>query len=90
MIESNLVPPVSIENEIRWTIEERMEHYGIPGVSIAVIHNHEVVWSKAYGVMDKESKAPVTLNTLFQAGSISKPVASYGALSLVDKKEIDM
>ena len=90
MIESNLVSPVSIQNEIRWTIEERMEHYGIPGVSIAVIHNHEVVWSKAYGVMDKESKAPVTLNTLFQAGSISKPVASYGALSLVDKKEIDM
>jgi CubicO group peptidase (beta-lactamase class C family) len=67
-----------------------MEHYGIPGVSIAVISNHEVVWSKAYGVMDKESKEPVTLNTLFQAGSISKPVASYGALSLADKKEIDM
>ena len=53
LIETNLVPPVSIENDKRWTIEERMEHYGIPGVSIAVISNHEVVWSKAYGVMDK-------------------------------------
>lgn len=90
LIETNLVSPVSIENDKRWTIEERMAHYGVPGVSIAVINNHEIVWSKAYGVMDKESKEPVTLNTLFQAGSISKPVASYGALSLVDKKEIDM
>ena len=90
LIETNLVPPVSIENDIRWTIEERMKHYGIPGVSIAVINNHEIVWSKAYGIIDKESKEPVTLNTLFQAGSISKPVASYGALRLVDTKEVDM
>ena len=90
LIETNLVPPVSIEGEMRWTLEERMKHYGIPGVSIAVIEDYQVVWSKAYGVTDKETKEPVTLNTLFQAGSISKPVASYGALKLVDKKEIDM
>jgi len=90
LIESNLVPPVSIEGDMRWTIEERMKHYGIPGVSIAVIEDYQVVWSKAYGVIDKESKEPVTLNTLFQAGSISKPVASYAALKLADKKELDM
>ncbi len=90
LVESNLIPPVYIENEIRWTIEERMKHYGVPGVSIAVIKDNEIVWSKAYGVMDQESKEPVSLSTLFQAGSISKPVASYGALIWADKNEIDL
>ena len=90
LVESNLVPAVYFENDIRWTIEERMKHYGVPGVSIAVIKNHKIVWSKAYGVMNKDSKEAVTLSTLFQAGSISKPVASYGALSLADIDEIDL
>ncbi len=90
LVETNLVPPVYIKDELRWSIEERMKHYGVPGVTIAVIKDHEIVWSKAYGIMDKESNEPVVLNTLFQAGSISKPVASYGALKLVDNKEIDL
>ncbi len=90
LVEANLVPAVYFEDDIRWTIEERMKHYGVPGVSIAVIKDYKIVWSKAYGVMNKESKEPVTLSTLFQAGSISKPVASYGALSLADKDEIEL
>ena len=90
LVETNLVPPVYIEDEARWTLEDRMEHYGVPGVSIAVIYDHKIVWSKAYGIMDKESNEPVRLNTLFQAGSISKPVASYGALKLADNDEIDL
>ena len=32
-----------------------MELYGIPGVSIAVIHNGEIAWAKGHGVTDKES-----------------------------------
>ncbi|MGI9530900.1 serine hydrolase [Lutimonas sp.] len=90
LVESNLIPPVYFENQKTWNIEERMKHYGVPGVSIAVIQDHKIAWSKAYGIMDKESKEPVTLTTLFQAGSISKPVAAYGALHAADKGQIDL
>lgn len=89
-VESNLMTPVYIEGDSTWTINERMKHYGVPGVSLAVIEDHKIVWSKTYGVMDKESLEPVTKETLFQAGSISKPVASYGALRLVSEKVIDI
>jgi CubicO group peptidase (beta-lactamase class C family) len=82
--ETNLSNPVFIEGDSTWTIEERMAHYGVPGVSIAVIYEGEIAWSKTYGIMDKEDKTPVTNETLFQAGSISKPVAAYGALKLVE------
>jgi CubicO group peptidase (beta-lactamase class C family) len=81
-VETNLLPPVRIADDSTWTIESRMAHYGVPGVSIAVIVDSKIAWSKAYGVMNKERKEPVTTQSLFQAGSISKPVAAYGALRI--------
>ncbi len=82
-IENGLRPNVVIKGDPGWTIEERMEEYGVPGVGIAVIHEGRVVWHRTYGVTDRETNAPVTTETLFQAGSVSKPVAAFGALSLV-------
>jgi len=89
-VETNLIVPVYFEGDSSWTIEERMEHYGVPGESLAVIHNGELAWSKTYGVTDKELKTPVTGRTLFQAASISKPVSAYAALRLVEQGKIDM
>lgn len=88
--ETNLSNPVFIEGDSTWTIEERMAHYGVPGVSIAVIFDGKIAWTKTYGVMDKEDKNPVTKESLFQAGSISKPVAAYGALKLVEEGKIGL
>lgn len=90
MVESALTTPVYIEGDAKWSIEERMKHYEVPGVSIAVINNGKIEWAKAYGILDKESKSPVTKKTLFQAASISKPVTAYGALTLVDQKKISL
>jgi CubicO group peptidase (beta-lactamase class C family) len=83
-VEKSLIADVYFEGDSTWTIEERMKHYGVPGVSIAVINNGKIEWTNAYGIMDKETNEPVTTLTLFQAGSISKPVAAYGALKTVE------
>jgi CubicO group peptidase (beta-lactamase class C family) len=88
--ERNLINSVFIEGDSTWTLEERMEHYGVPGLSIAVIYEGKIAWTKTYGVMDKEDKTPVTSETLFQAGSISKPVAAYGALKLAEQGKIGL
>jgi len=79
-----------IAGDSTWTIEERMEHYGVPGVSIAVIHNGKIAWAKGYGVMDTKSKSPVTEETLFQASLLSMPVTAYGALSLVEQDKVTL
>lgn len=89
-VETHLSPPVYIEGDTGWTIEERMAHYGVPGVSIAVIHDYKIAWVKSYGVKDKDIKEPVTESILFQAGSISKPVSAYGALKLVQQHKMDL
>ncbi|WP_158237275.1 serine hydrolase domain-containing protein [Aquimarina sp. MAR_2010_214] len=67
-----------------------MKHYGIPGVSIAVIHNGKIAWAKGYGIMDKESKAPVTEQTIFQASLLGMPLTAYGALRLVEQNKVTL
>ncbi|WP_103068266.1 serine hydrolase [Aquimarina sediminis] len=87
-VENGLTTRVHIDGDSTWSIQERMKHYGIPGVSIAVIHNGKIAWTKGYGVVDKESKAPVTEQTLFQAAATSMPVTAYGALRLVEQNKV--
>ena len=84
-VETGLCNPVFIEGDSLWTIEERMKHYGVHGVSIAVIDSFKIAWVKSYGLMDTATKQPVTDSTLFQAASISKPVFAVAALKLVEQ-----
>jgi CubicO group peptidase (beta-lactamase class C family) len=67
-----------------WTLTERMAHHGVPGVSIAVIHDFQVAWEKGYGVRDAVAGGSVDETTLFQAASISKSFTAAVALSLVE------
>lgn len=71
-------------------IEEVLERQRVPGASVAIAINDQVVWAEGIGVSDMESKQEVTRNTLFQAASISKPVASACALKLVDDGKLDL
>lgn len=77
--------PVSNYEETR-SIFEIMETDGIPGCCLALINNFEVEWVKAYGVKKIGTKEPITLNTLFQAASISKVLMTMMALHYVDQK----
>ena len=65
------------------TVAELMEEFGVPGVSVAVIHDFKIHWAKAYGVADVETGQLVDIETMFQAASISKPVAAMGVLRAV-------
>ncbi len=71
-------------------IEKLMELYKCPGLSVAVIDNFKIAWAKGYGVAEAGTHTPVTVHTLFQAGSISKPVAATGTLSLVEHGKLSL
>jgi CubicO group peptidase (beta-lactamase class C family) len=74
----------------RHSLRERMADYRVPAVSVAVISGGEIAWTKAYGV--RATGQPNTLNTepLFQAASISKPVAALAILRLVEAGHFDL
>ncbi|MFN2564415.1 MAG: serine hydrolase domain-containing protein [Gemmatimonadaceae bacterium] len=86
-IERGLLPSVRVQGRSYTpsTIEERMQALGVPAASVAVINDGQIEWAKAYGLADVESRRPATTATLFQAASISKPVAAMGALRLVQE-----
>lgn len=65
------------------TLTERMAHYHVPGVSIAVINENRIEWAKGYGVTNADDAMPVTPDTRFYAASISKPITAMAVLALV-------
>jgi CubicO group peptidase (beta-lactamase class C family) len=65
-------------------VEAQMAQRNVRGLSLAIIEHGKIALARAWGVVDDGTRAPVTTATLFQAGSISKPVSALGALHLVD------
>jgi CubicO group peptidase (beta-lactamase class C family) len=64
-------------------VPELMAKYQVPAVSVALIRDFKIEWAKAWGVKDVKTGAAATVDTLFQAASISKPVAAMGSLRAV-------
>ncbi|CAA9368964.1 MAG: Beta-lactamase class C and other penicillin binding proteins [uncultured Gemmatimonadetes bacterium] len=86
MVESGLVvPDATAPAASGSSIEERMLHYRVPGVSVAVIEGGRIEWARAYGVREAGGTVPVDTATLFQSASISKPVTTVAALRLVER-----
>jgi len=74
----------------QYSVGERMSHYRVPGVGIAVIDDYEIDWAKGFGVRVAGGDDPVTADTLFNAGSISKMFSAAGALTLVEAGILDL
>ena len=66
-----------------YTLQQIMERFHVPGVSIAVVKDFKIHWAKGWGVADVETGTPVKAETMFQAASISKPVAAMASLKAI-------
>jgi CubicO group peptidase (beta-lactamase class C family) len=84
-IERSLTPQVQVEGRTYrpQTITGLMAAAHVPAVSIAFVDHGRIAWTRAYGLADVAAGRRATPRTLFQAGSISKPVAATAVLSLV-------
>jgi CubicO group peptidase (beta-lactamase class C family) len=88
-IENGLIPNPGIvvkgQPPKKASLAERMKVYRVPGLSLAVINGYEIEWEEGYGVRESGGAGSVTPDTLFQAASISKPVAAATALYYVER-----
>lgn len=82
-VSAGLRPVVYFSGEKTWSLEERMKHYKVPAVSVTVIDDGKIAWTRVVGLADREAGIQADERTLFQAGSVSKPVAAFGAMRLV-------
>ncbi|WP_457580651.1 serine hydrolase domain-containing protein [Ensifer canadensis] len=90
-VENGLVQAVSFAGEPAKTrsLNDEMVRLHVPGVSIAVLDDGKIAWAKGYGVT-RAGGPPVRPDTIFQAASISKPVAAFATLQLVDRGKLDL
>lgn len=92
-VENGLIA-ITADRELQWgepqALAQRMAHYGMPGVGIAVIDDFQLAWARGYGVLEAGGEDRVTADSLFHAGSIAKPVAAAAALALVERGLLDL
>ena len=69
---------------------KKMETYQIPGLSIGIIKNDSVIYSKGYGIKSINSKNLVTKNTNFHTASISKLFTAQAIMILAEQKKLNL
>jgi CubicO group peptidase (beta-lactamase class C family) len=91
-VEDGLLPAAVIQGQSlpRMRLADRMEHYHVPGVSIAVFDEGQILWARGFGLADIPERKPVTPETLFQAASVSKSVTAFAALQLVQQGKLKL
>lgn len=65
-------------------IRSALEQFQIPGAVVAVVQNGEVVLQQPYGVADLSTAAPITDDTTFMIGSVTKSMTTMMVASLID------
>ncbi len=77
-------------DQLRAHIRDSQRRAHIPGLSVAVVDDFQLVWSEGFGVCEAGSPRPVTEHTRFQAASISKPVTALAVMRWVQSKRLDL
>ena len=62
----------------------------LPGLSVAVAVDGEIVWAEGFGWADSDRRTPVTPLTRFRLGALSKPLTAFAAALLHDRGRLDL
>lgn len=80
----------TVEDKARALASEIISNYGVSGLQYAIRDKGSITLSGGAGVYDKATQAPVTKDTMFGIGSVSKMHVSAGAMILADSKAINI
>lgn len=67
-----------------------MAKNGVPGLSVAVAREGEVVWSAGYGLADVENSVPAKPGTMYRTASMGKSLTATAAMRLVEEGRIKL
>jgi CubicO group peptidase (beta-lactamase class C family) len=72
------------------SLKQRQSHYNVPGVSVAFMRNGKIAWTLQSGVKNVATNLPLDENTVFQAGSISKPAFASVLMKYRQDNSLDL
>jgi len=79
-------PAAKFEAEMRM-LREKLK---IPGLSVAVVQDQQVVFARGLGCADLENQIPATENTPYNLASCTKPIAAVVLMQLVEAGKLDL
>jgi len=82
--------PTTLLDSMRAFVLAQMEDQHIPGLSIAIVVNDQLVWSEGFGFADLEAGSRATGSTIYRIGSVSKPVVGTALMQLVEQEKVDL
>lgn len=86
--------PTELKGEARARIDDAIDRAiaekRIVGAVVLVSHDGKLVYQRAAGLADRDSKRPMQIDTVFRLASVSKPVVSAAALALVDQGKLSL
>lgn len=62
----------------------------IPGISVCVANKDKILWAKGFGYADLENRSPVTIQSVFRVGSVSKVLTSLAVGRLYEQGKLDL
>jgi CubicO group peptidase (beta-lactamase class C family) len=71
-------------------LEAQRDYEDVPGLSLAVVHDQDIIWKGAYGHADRERAVPATTETIYSICSISKLFTSIGVMQLRDQGKLHL
>lgn len=90
---SHGAPPSSADAQqeaVAAAVRLGMDTHQVPGASIAVFDNFQIVWAEGFGVLREGGEPRVSPGTRFQAASISKPITAIAVLRLVEQQKLNL
>ncbi len=90
----NNIPPRSDYTQVTIELEKLIQHEvtekQLPGFSIALVDDQQIVWTQGFGFADPTRKLPATAETVYRVGSVSKLFTDIGIMQLVERGELDL
>jgi CubicO group peptidase (beta-lactamase class C family) len=69
-------------------VDARLAYERLPGISMAVVHDQETIWSRGFGFADVDAKRATTPDTIYSICSISKLFTSIAVMKLRDEGKL--
>ena len=74
----------------RLDMDRWLRAFEVPGAAVALVREGRVTWSRGYGQADRTRGVPVSPDTVFRVGSISKTVTAWGVMRLVEQGKLEL
>ncbi|MBS1542952.1 MAG: beta-lactamase family protein [Bacteroidetes bacterium] len=89
-VTGNLQAATTVRNVYRSSsLADRLRYYQTPGLSIAVINEGKIEWARGFGIRNEKGDS-IDTETLFEAGSVSKPVFALTVMRLKEQGMVDL